>query len=272
MRFSQRNGLTAVATPLAADQMPDALRNRLWSVSAETLMSWCHVYTPGPRVAVLWDEFFRIPKDTMPGFQSDLLLRLRDVFFKFEWHQVFDFIESLVEITSRTSSATELVAKYNAVLSAELAAWCFAGTTLQRVTTTEEVAEIEAALAHPLSSVQLHVQTSLQALGRRPTPDSRGAIKESIHALEAIAKVITGRPNAVYTDLVQSLKAIGAQPQFVEAWKNLYNYSSAAGGIRHAAREDEPLPTAAEAKLFVITASSFINYLTSTFPDRVGAR
>ena len=111
----------------------------------------------------------------------------------------------------------------------------------------------------------MHVRAALACLAQRPDPDTRNAIKEAVSAVESAAKVVTGRDKAVFSALAQRLDADGVHPQFVQAWKNLYNYTSDAGAVRHGAKAGDQVASVDEAKLFVITASAFVNYLIAHY-------
>jgi hypothetical protein len=69
----------------------------------------------------------------------------------------------------------------------------------------------------------------------RKTPDYRNSVKESISAIEAVAKIISGKDK---TDLAAALKIIDANKPMHEAFKQVrqkvYGHTSDAKGVRHA--------------------------------------
>jgi hypothetical protein len=111
--------------------------------------------------------------------------------------------------------------------------------------------------------VATHLRRALELLSDRESPDYRNSIKESISAVESLAKTITGNPKAT---LGQALNVIERErkihPSLLEAFSKLYGYTSDEGGIRHAMLED-PNITVSDAKFFLMSCTSFINYMKS---------
>ncbi len=251
--------------------MPEHLLNRLWTVVRARFGFWTEedllgIRQPGKVIFTIWDRFYRLPSDALPLRAEHALAAIRERFFGQRWHDVYDLLELIDELDpiDRPGRAT-FAERINQVLEQELAAWRFVGGKLQQVTDGHEIESIRAATTSPLDPVRLHIKGALDCLAQRPEPDTRNAIKEAVSAVESAAKAITGNEKATFSALVQRLKADGAHPQFVEAWKNLYNYTSDSGGVRHGAKDGDRIPTVDEAKLFVITASAFTNYLAARY-------
>ena len=76
-----------------------------------------------------------------------------------------------------------------------------------------------------------------------------------------MARIVSEKPKATLSD---ALKAIEKNGLLHEALKDgfikLYGYTSDADGIRHAML-DEPTLTAADARYFLLSCTSFVNYL-----------
>lgn len=81
--------------------------------------------------------------------------------------------------------------------------------------------------------------------------------------MESLSRTITGKPSVT---LGEALKVLGRSgkihPALETAFLKLYGYTCAKGGIRHAMLE-EPNLTVADAKFFLLSCTSFINYLKS---------
>jgi len=84
----------------------------------------------------------------------------------------------------------------NDVLESEMSAYRFVGKYITQITSKEEISEIEEALRTPLKPVRIHLEKSLELLSDRKSPDYRNSIKESISAVEAVCKIITGDKKA----------------------------------------------------------------------------
>jgi hypothetical protein len=73
--------------------------------------------------------------------------------------------------------------------------------------------------------------------------------------------VISGNPKATLGDALKAIERNGkVHPALKDAFLKLYGYTSDEGGIRHAMLE-EPTLTVADAKFFLLSCTSFINYL-----------
>lgn len=267
MRFSQRRGLTPVAQGVQTEAMNDELRNSLWSV-LDTLV-WSRqgfTFQPygvadiEPFSKALWFQLFKQPTDTIPESGHDILSRIRDVFFHWKWYEVYDFIEWTLNHLQNEA----LIGAVNSVLERELAGYRFVSGVLTDTTDQQEVKLLDEALSDKtFKGVQKHLQTALQHLSNRQKPDYRNSIKESISAVESMAQVISGNSKATLGDALSALAKRGdLHPALRNGFASLYGYTSSEGGIRHAMLE-EPNLSAADAKFFLLSCTSFINYLKS---------
>lgn len=123
------------------------------------------------------------------------------------------------------------------------------------ITDQEEIMAIEEAIRQT-STVKIHLENALKHLSSRPKPDYRNSIKESISAVEALCREITGE-----TTLGPALKALEKKgvriPRFLRAGiEKLYIYTNdSKTGIRHALMDEAEVPTFDEAKFMLVTCS-----------------
>ena len=131
------------------------------------------------------------------------------------------------------------------------------------ITDEEEIFAIESALKVS-DSVNNHMSGALKHLSGRPNPDYRNSIKESISAVEAICRDITGE-----SDLGGALNSLEKKgvviPRMLHvSFEKLYAYTNnKTTGIRHALMEDTESPGFDEAKFMLVACSAFINYIKS---------
>lgn len=265
MRFSERKGYKAVRNTLQVDGLGVETRNQLWNLLHVFL--WSSTDFTSPYVQknfdnfsfALWHGFYKRPVDKMPdvwGFIS----QIRKDFFESGIAEFYDFLE----YTLTWFDNEDLNTAINFVLEAELVGFRFVGTQITDIADEQEVLLLETSLAendYPL--VREHLQRSLSLLSDRQNPDYRNSIKESISAVESLAKQITGKPNATLAEAIKALDSEGKLHSALrDGWVKLYGYTSNAKGIRHALLEEDNL-TANDAKYFLLTCTSFINYLKS---------
>ena len=259
--FSQRKGRKPVSEVIQIDSMNSELRNSLWNTL--TVELWLHDQSLNHRLielfsAALWSDFFKKPIDSRPKDNDLILAHIRERFFGCEWFEVYDFLEFVV---GYFKSELQLE-PFNRTLERELSGYRFVSGHITDITNTQEREMLETALADSrFAGVDAHLQQALDLYAKRENPDYRNSIKESILAVESMARIVSEKPKATLSD---ALKAIEKNGLLHEALKDgfikLYGYTSDADGIRHAML-DEPTLTAADARYFLLSCTSFVNYL-----------
>jgi hypothetical protein len=276
MRFTQRLGLTPVKTELEKNGISPELLNSLWTVVREVIIDLKdneHLYDKyGQRKSYtdlteyfrdLWIHFFKLPIDSLSVSYGavdkyNTVKWLRDWFFKATWGEVFDFIEF------SSTYHESFIGITNNFLKKEMSAYRFVDKKLVEINSKEEVIEIQNAIknADKFKSVKTHLQQSLSLLADRKNPDYRNSIKESISAVESLAKIIV-KDNK--TTLGQALKEIEKKHQIPSslksAFSSLYGYTSDQSGIRHSLLENNVNVDVDEARFMLIACSAFVNYL-----------
>ena len=130
------------------------------------------------------------------------------------------------------------------------------------ISSSEEISEIETAIkSTPYHGVKQHLKTAITLLSNKQNPDYRNSIKESISAVEALCKKVTGDEKATLSKAINILKKkVSIHPDLKAAFFSLYKYTSDDNGIRHALMEESSL-TGADARFMLISCSAFINYV-----------
>lgn len=271
-RFSDRVGITSPPKVQVAD-ISAALRNSIWNVLCRVYeqLSYRGSVSIWPHVAKIVALFFtKTPVDDLPKDYASQEW-VKRIYYKLPWYDVYNFMEFLVAIHGKEPNllarctSDKLRDKFNAVLSEELSGYRFIADVLSVVTSQTEVAAIEETIAktesHGLDGAREHLRSALDLLGKRPTPDYRNSIKESISAVESVAKNITGTAGGGLDEALAILASKadihGAQRK---GFLSLYGYTSAADGIRHALM-DEPNVGQAEALYMLVSCSAFVGYL-----------
>jgi len=272
MRFSQRKGITSVRVEIQRESMDGSLRNKLWSVIVSHFIgedyrsSKAHFLKESSLVLVLrglWVDFLELPIDTLPSTWNKVGETMRERFFKWKWHEVYDFIEALAQ--RLTGSHKQLfISTVNSILENEMSAYRFVGDEIGEITSATEIETIESAITdtQELLAVNAHLREALAKLTDRANPDYRNSIKESISAVEAICQLITKDKKAPLGEAIKKMREIGVglHPALEKAWISLYGYTSNEGGIRHAL-SDLPQVTFGTAKYMLVSCSAFVNYL-----------
>ena len=277
--FSERKGIKPARETVQVDGISDELRNSLWN--ALHLVVWesedfmHHRYGKLPKIdgfsAHLWFRYFKKPIDERPSYgydnRSERILRIiRDYFFGAQWNEVYDFLEFVVDAFKQDKP--RLAEVLNRVLGAELSAYRFVDGHLVDITSEQELELLEEALADTrFSAVAAHLSRALGLLADRKQPDYRNSIKESISAVEAMARLVSGNEKATLGEALKVLEKNGKlHSALKDGFSKLYGYTNDESGIRHAML-DEPNLTQADAKYFLLSCTSFVNYLKAALAE-----
>jgi DNA-binding transcriptional ArsR family regulator len=272
--FSERKGLKPPSQTVQTDGMTDELRNSLWN--ALHLMIWesdefLHSRSSSPKIddfsAHLWFRYFKKPIDERPTYahnnRSEKILKIiRDYFFAAEWNEVYDFLEFVADAFKREKP--RLAEFFNRVLTNEMSAYRFIDGKLVEITNEQEREMLEEALADTrFAGVTAHLERALALLADRKQPDYRNSIKESVSAVEAIARVVSGSEKATLGEALKVLEKGGKlHAALKDGFSKIYGYTNDEHGIRHAML-DVPDLTQDDAKYFLLSCTSFVNYLKS---------
>lgn len=266
MNFSERIGISKPNITIQASGMNDTLRNSLWNVLHMFIFDQpyflydTHGDTGNISVfsAKLWFGLFKKPIDTIPNHPSAALQEIRKYFFECRWYRAYEFIEFVIE----TQKDAELELFINNVLETELSGYRLIENKFVPVTEKIEVDAIKKAILElPFAGVSAHLKQAMNHLSRHESPDYRNSIKESISAVECMAREVSGNQKATLGDALSVLEKNGKlHPALKKGFSAIYGYSNDEGGIRHAML-DEPNLSVNDAKFFLVVCASFINYL-----------
>lgn len=271
--FSQRMGFMPLAPEIQLDDINLDLRTAIWNV---LLLGYLHGYAPrtGSSYRHLngsnrqqfamnyYAEFLKLSIDTLPAEWSKFVVNLKHTFFyELPWHRVYSLIEFLMRNCGERHRLT-LPALFNAALQREGSGFRVVNGYVISITSPEELESINDAISKTGSyrGVREHLSSAVRLLSDKQNPDYRNSIKESISAVESLAKQITGNPLATLGGALSELeKHHKLHPAFKSAFSSLYGWTSNADGIRHALMDVSNL-THADARFMLITCSAFINF------------
>jgi hypothetical protein len=184
------------------DKSGSPLRNSLWNLLFRVLSSTDFAriaWTTVLRGACL--SFFKEPIDELPLSDNNASrLALKDRFFDLPDHRVYDLFEFF--LVDDHGGLKEMDRKLirrglNELLERE-------GTTVrlyhdrfrpyQDFLGFDEVAQAEETVRlFDMAAAQRHMETAVAYLSRRPVPESRGAIREAVLAVTAVAREVAAR-------------------------------------------------------------------------------
>lgn len=286
MRFSQRIGIRPAQLEVQVDSISSELRTSLWNVlvtfyirTSDLYNEW--EYSQLHTIAELSQiNFFKRPLDEFYGMHGGQYVdQLKRWFFGAEWYEIYDFIEWAGSFGAHWESwnagneyyenAKRFRSAINSILTREMSAYRFVDAKLVTITSESELSEIECAAKQQgkFSPVSQHISTSITFLASRRNPDFRNSIKESVSAVEATAKIITGDKNASLGLALKLLeKKRPLHGSLKEGFQKLYGWTSDGDGIRHALMSETAIDQR-EAHFMLIVCSAFSNYLIDAFRE-----
>lgn len=277
MNFSQRIGKTQAIKPIQIDSIDSDLRNGLWNAIKVFILdnldkSYNGLFTGNSQFDtfchILWHNFYKLPIDTIPHRQAQSEAFIRENFFKSEWYEVYDFLEFIVHIKSDYLNLNFVAFKSfcNATFERDFAGYRFIDNKISPITNEYEIKEIAESINNTkkftsLKGANIHLTNSLDKISDKKNPDYRNSIKESISAIESVAKIISNNSKDSLSGALDKIKSkMKLHPALERGFKQIYGYTSDSDGIRHALLEEHNCDFE-DAKYMLISCSAFVNYL-----------
>lgn len=275
MRFSERMGIIKVSKIIQKEEVSNELRAALWNILYENVIRKTSKNFQSDLKMDFATHFIQILVDSR-GY--DVFVEIRAFITQGKWYEVYDTVEYIYLFVKNfpTEYETDLIGRIhivpspdpqqlkkeiNLVLEQENSAYRIVDDEIAPITDDMEIKEIETAQENARSNVQTHINTALGFLSDRQNPDYRNSIKESISAVEALCREITGESTLDRALLALEKTGIKMPSMLLEAFKKLYYYTNGESGIRHALMDEEEEPGFEEAKYMLVVCSAFVNYI-----------
>lgn len=193
--------------------------------------------------------------------------KVQQVFLKAPYNEVLDFIWINAKWIEDTAEfALDLYTEaINGVFEEELVGYRLIGGEIAPISDEVEQRAIELVLESDIETCRNHIQKALKFMSRN-NKDYKNSIKESISAVEAACKVITGKEKATLGDALNILeREKGLKGQLKSGFEKLYSYTNEKGGIRHSEGLFVSDVSFSEAKYMLVSCCAFVNYLLDEY-------
>jgi len=267
--FSQRTGLEPIPPQLKLGEVSDELRRLLYyyiSLEIDRESS----YTPYSRlIEDKWRRvamdlhvlFFRKPIDTFDSGTSENKQHLNVFIQRAKIGELFNLVEFFVRHPGCSGELKRELA--DAFVTARAAYRVFDSKYIAAIGTEEQAAALERAIADAEAKNATAVRKQLIAAGvALRNSDWAGSLRESIHAVEAMAVRLAPGTDTLGAALKVLEQRGHLHGGLKAAFGSLYGYSSDEEGVRHAlVFGDEAQVDEADALFMLGACASFVSYL-----------
>ena len=270
LTFSQVHGYEDLPGPLALEELSFEARLRLWDV--------LYILTrlPDPhrselqggwrRIAIaLHSEFRMRPVDEVTYSRSVFWSAYKQgILYDLEFNRVFDVLQIIMR---HPECPSEFSAAVKGIFENCQLAYCIdtnGPPTILPMSTRQEGEALGKAIRTlreaGLEGAETHLRKGAELINQS---DWSGSIRESIHSVESIARILA--PDSAST-LAPALKSLEERkhvhPALKDAFSKLYGYTSDEDGIRHALMDSSDSPSGRDEAVFMLGAcASFASYL-----------
>lgn len=269
--FSERYGYKEVRTLIQREDLDDDTRREIWNLLAFLPREFDKFHRDKTESQTLEDLgvwHFEEERDQRPSNVA-IWRRIKEAVYGDGWNEVFDLLERFDNCWERNKTA-ETAALRKAYLRAlndcfesNLVGYRVIGLQITPIDSNAEAEAITGALSDSVvvGGARHALDRAVELLADRNTPDYPNSIKESISAVEAIVKKVTGEGTLGKGLTKLESAGLTIHPALKQAWSQMYGWTSNDDGIRHggieAAAADQAL-----AKYVLVTCSAFVSYLT----------
>ena len=280
--FSERYGYTKPSEVLIREKMTEEIENALCSCYDVFEEALCRdYYTNRDDVykdmeLFLWTDFLNKRHNDFFGDFGRRKIVVTQVLKdnSYEWFQKLNMVELSVKwlfaVSKNEPLFSNLVNTFISRINHEFErlnyAYRFVEREIVEISSKEEIVAIEKAIKNSENNIRLHLQSALSLLAKKPIGDYRNSIKESISAVEAICRNLTGKNTL--GDALNEIENSGISiPKVLKlGFDKLYGYTNNKDtGIRHALMDNDGtyIPSSSEAIFMIVSCSAFINYLNA---------
>ena len=272
--FSQRHGLREVPGPPQLERISPQARNNLWGALWKQMRGTASQrgfdsYLGGPWLTVLADvhqQWLGRPRDEFNSGLEYWQHECRTALLEGPYNGCFDFLETLMRHPACPPDFTnEIEEIFRYQLAYRIDRTSIA--TIVPAATEQEGDALIGAIQNLARGGLAGAATHLRQAGERIRDQNwAGSVRESIHAVESVAKrVAPGDAGTLGKALAALERQQGLHGALKKGFGALYGYTSDEQGIRHALLEDESRVTQDEAIYMIGACAAFCSYLWRKF-------
>ena len=272
LTFSQAEGIDPLPQPAALEKLTKKARNLLWEIVyislQESIEQDFHgdINLKDPWRTILYSyhvlHLIRPGDEFVPEF-SVHSSEIKELFLHGEFNRIFDFLQFVL----RDKSSPNYFHNSIKFILEKCTAYTIIddGPSIIPISLPEQRKSIKEAFQslapEPFEAARNHLHKSVEHINSN---DWAGSIRESIHAVESVARHLNADAATSLTPALDALSSkIPLHPAFKKGIENFYGYTNDKDGIRHAGiKKDQDLDM--EDAVFMFGAcASFAAYLVN---------
>jgi hypothetical protein len=266
--FEQAEGLVPLPSQLKRGEVSQEFRAVLWAELHHRLQAARQAFAGDFYVEDPWDNILQdehvlrrhLPIDEFSNLYSEVVAYVKALIFNSIWSHLLGWLEFVLKHPSCPDDFAESVAQLMAY--SRLAYTVYDGVVIGPSGSEAERRTIEQAFVDldpsAFSGARSHLRKAVEEL---TAGHYAGSVRESIHAVEATARVL--EPTAALSSALAKLeKSAKIHKALKHGFGNLYGYTSDEEGIRHPLLDDGTANVDETDALFMIGAcAAFVSYL-----------
>ena len=268
LSFSQAQGYEPLPQPLNLEELSSEARMGFWNILYRSVASTLHLYsshTWDPLLQFVHTDFFGWPLDQWQHTMHIMTSTIRPYILEGPFNKVFDLLTFLMrtkgcppQFISNIGDAFHHFQLAYVLDSSHPPTICPASTPEEGEMLLKAFQQIQNA---GLSSARSHLRKAVVSLDQE---DWTGAVRESIHAVESVARQIAPEAQTLGDALkVLERKGLLQHPALKEGFSKIYGYTNDEQGIRHALLDAETANVSQDEAMFMLgVCASFSSYLS----------
>jgi hypothetical protein len=271
LTFEQAEGAEPLPAQLKLREVSSELRARLWAIFHQELSDAREAYSvssvqdlegPWAQYLYYWHVAccFQAADEFTPSYDY-WRNELKSIFMEGDYLEIFGFVQ---QVLRHEAKPDELEIEVENALRASRAAYAvFDGDTIIPIGSDAERETLGHAFADVAASEFNGARSHLRNAGSELTAGHYGpSIRESIHAVEAVARVLEPDAKTLGPALSKLEKSVRIHSALRTGFSNLYGFTNDESGIRHALI-DEPVAQVDETDALYMLGScaAFVSYL-----------
>ena len=203
--FSQRYGYDPLPKPMQLEELSSDLRKEIYNIVRGTLLNWVHGLSSYPYFDTqikpflqwLWGRLLEKPEDEIDVSYDKMMAIFKRWILHGPFNKVFDLIEQL----QHWQRGEEVVESLQELFESHMAAYYFSKDRPYQIIPRSSVAQgeateqaIEAVRDSGMKGADTHLRRAAEHLNTQKYADS---VRESIHAVESVARNICPKENTL---------------------------------------------------------------------------